>query len=208
MTKKRYSWSLLAMFVTAGLYGQVPAGERMDNERVRVVVASEQPHRPGPQHEHKRNRVMIYLGDGETTFTSAAGKVDKLKVKKGDVLWSPATGPHVSENITDQPFQIVEVELKGKPQHVAVPESKLDPLKVDPKHYTLIFENDQVRVLRVRFGAHEKGVLHEHTLDHLVVYMNDQARGKTGEVRLDGVMTHTEENPLDQAVERIAIDLK
>jgi mannose-6-phosphate isomerase-like protein (cupin superfamily) len=205
---KQYRWSLLAVFVTAVLYAQVPAGERIDNERVRVFVANEQPHHPGAQHEHKVNRVMIYLGDGEMTFKTPAGKVDKLKVKKGDVLWSPATGPHVSENITDHAFQIVEVELKGKPQHRAVPESKLDPLKVDPKHYTLVFENDQVRVLRVRFGAKEKGVLHEHTLDHLVVYMNDQARGKTGEVRLDGVMTHTEENPLDHPVERIAIDLK
>jgi hypothetical protein len=50
--------------------------------------------------------------------------------------------------------------------------------------------------------------LHEHALNHIVVYLTDQARGKTGEVRLDGQMTHTEENPLDHAVERIAVDLK
>lgn len=61
----------------------------------------------------------------------------------------------VSENITDHAFQIVEIELKNKPQaQIAMPD--LDPLKADPKHYSLEFENDQVRVLRVRFGPHEK----------------------------------------------------
>ena len=86
--------------------------------------------------------------------------------------------------------------------------SDLDPLKLDPKHYKLEFENDQVRVLRVRFGPNEKGVLHEHTMNHVVVYLNDQRKGKAGEFRLDPPETHTEENPLDHAVERIAIDIK
>ena len=31
-----------------------------------------------------------------------------------------------------------------------------DPVEVDPKHYTVEFENDRVRVLRVKFGPHEK----------------------------------------------------
>ncbi len=30
-----------------------------------------------------------------------------------------------------------------------------DAVKVDPKHYTVEFENDQVRVLRIRYGPHE-----------------------------------------------------
>lgn len=31
-----------------------------------------------------------------------------------------------------------------------------DPLKVDPKHYKVEFENDRVRVLRIKYGAGEK----------------------------------------------------
>ena len=202
------SWSLLAVLTAGVLCGEVPSGVKIDTARVRVLVATDQPHHPGAVHQHTMNRVMIYLGAGQMTLTAPGGKVEKVEFKAGDVLWSPAGGPHVSENITDHAFQIVEIELKNKPRQAAAPMSKLDPLKVDPKHYTLEFENDQVRVLRVRFGPHEKGVLHEHTMDHVVVYLNDQARGKAGEVRLDGVMTHTEENPLDHAVERLAIDLK
>src|SRR5262249_37239615 len=104
------------------------------------------------------------------------------------------------------PFQLVEIELKNKPHPVAL--TDLDPLKADPKHYKLEFENDYVRVLRVRFGPNEKGVRHEHKLNHVVVYITDQAKGKAGTVKLDPPETHTEENPLNQAVERIAIDLK
>jgi hypothetical protein len=44
----------------------------------------------------------------------------------------------------------------------AAPAMAQDPVKVDPKHYTLAFENDQVRVLRVHYGPHEKSVMHEH----------------------------------------------
>src|SRR5437868_12053264 len=190
--RQRWSGCLVALLAAAGLQAQVPDGVRIDDRRVRVVVATEQPHHPNPLHEHPMNRVLIYLGDGQVTFTSPAGKVEKVQFKKGDVRWNPASGPHISENTTDHPFQIVEIELKNKPQTPPVAISTLDPLTIDPKHYTLEFENDQVRVLRVRFGANEKGLLHEHSYSNVVVYLNDQARGKTGEARLDGPRTHTE----------------
>jgi uncharacterized RmlC-like cupin family protein len=196
---------MLAALAATGLYAQT---QNIDTPRVRAFVATEQPHHPSALHEHPMNRVMIYLGDGAMSYTSPAGKVEKVQFKKGDVLWNPAMGPHISENISDHPFQMVEIELKGKPRVPPLTLSKLDPLKIDPKHYTLEFENDQVRVLRVRFGPNEKGLEHEHTYENVVVYLNDQARGKTGEMRIDGPRTHTEENPLDRAVERLSIDLK
>jgi hypothetical protein len=36
-----------------------------------------------------------------------------------------------------------------------------DPLKVDPKHYKVGFENDQVRVVRVHFDPHYKSVMNQ-----------------------------------------------
>jgi quercetin dioxygenase-like cupin family protein len=197
----------LAIFSVVGLWGQAASNVKIDSPQARVLVVTEQPHHPSALHEHPLNRVMIYLGDGQLKRTTPDGKAQKSEYKAGQVVWSPAEGPHISENITDHPFQIVEIEVKNKPQ-AQTAMSAIDPLKADPKHYSLEFENDQVRVLRVRFGPHEKGVLHEHKLNHIVVYLTDQAKGKAGEVRLDEAMTHTEENPLDHAVERIAIDLK
>lgn len=37
-----------------------------------------------------------------------------------------------------------------------------DPTVVDAKHYTVEFENDQVRVLRISYGPGEESVMHEH----------------------------------------------
>jgi quercetin dioxygenase-like cupin family protein len=201
------SFKLLAVLAAMPLCGQAPSNVKIDSPQARVLVVTEQPHHRSALHEHPMNRVMIYLGSGQLIRTTADGKVQNMEFKAGDVRWSPAEGPHTSEYIADQPFQIVEIELKNKPQPpVEMP--AIDPLKADPKHYSLEFENAQVRVLRVRFGPHERGVLHEHKLNHIVVYLTDQAKGKKGEVRLDEPMTHTEENPLDHPVERIAIDLK
>jgi quercetin dioxygenase-like cupin family protein len=194
-------------FTALAVWGQAPGNVKIDSPQARVLVVTEQPHHPSALHEHPMNRVMIYLGSGQMIRTTPDGKVQKIEFKAGDVRWSPAEGKHTSEYITENPFQLVEIELKNKPQpSMTMP--AIDPLKADPKHYSLEFENDQVRVLRVHFGPHEKGVLHEHKLTHIVVYLTDQARGKAGEVRLDEPMTHTEENPLDHPVERIAIDLK
>src|SRR5438132_5921816 len=122
--------SLLAVFAAATVYAEVPAGVRIDDPRVRVLVATEQPHKPSAMHEHGMNRVMIYLGDGEMKYTSKDGKVQTVKFKKGDVKWNPAEGPHISENISDQVFQMVEIELKNKPQSPPLVLSKLDPLKI------------------------------------------------------------------------------
>lgn len=37
-----------------------------------------------------------------------------------------------------------------------------DPTEVDPEHYTVAFENDAVRVLRIQYGPGEKSVMHQH----------------------------------------------
>ena len=39
---------------------------------------------------------------------------------------------------------------------------KTDPVKVDPKHYKVEFENESVRVLRISYAPGEKSVMHYH----------------------------------------------
>ena len=47
-----------------------------------------------------------------------------------------------------------------------------DPVKVDPRHYRVVFENAQVRVLRIHYGPHETSVMHSHP-DGVVTYLTD-----------------------------------
>ncbi|HSA91714.1 MAG TPA: hypothetical protein VLE48_01780 [Terriglobales bacterium] len=48
-----------------------------------------------------------------------------------------------------------------------------DPVKMDPKHYHVMFENDQVRVLHIIYAPGEKSVMHEHP-DSVAVLLTDQ----------------------------------
>src|ERR1044071_4080628 len=47
-----------------------------------------------------------------------------------------------------------------------------DAVKVDAKHYTVMLENDQVRVLKVRYGAGEKSAMHSHP-NSVAVFLSD-----------------------------------
>src|SRR5438132_12050885 len=48
-----------------------------------------------------------------------------------------------------------------------------DPVQVNPKHYTVVFENDQVRVLHIHYAPGEKSVMHSHP-DAVAVFLEDQ----------------------------------
>lgn len=48
-----------------------------------------------------------------------------------------------------------------------------DPAKVDPKHYHVLFDNDEVRVLHIIYAPGEKSVMHEHP-DAVAVFLTDQ----------------------------------
>jgi hypothetical protein len=50
--------------------------------------------------------------------------------------------------------------------------SAQDAVKVDPKHSTVVSENDQVRILKVHYGPHEKSVMHSH-FNTVAVFLND-----------------------------------
>jgi hypothetical protein len=151
--------------------------------------------------------VLIYLDNGVMTRQEGSGQVQNIEFHRGEVRWRPASGAYVAENIGDHPIRILEIDLKGKAAGPA-PVSKLDPTVVDAKHYKVEFENEQVRVLRVHYDAHDKGELHQHMLNRVVLYLNDQPGAKADDVRMSGPGTHTEQNAGDQPADRIAVELK
>ena len=107
----------------------------------------------------------------------------------------------------NQSIRILEIDLKGPPAGPAAV-STLDPVAVDGKHYKVAFENEHVRVLRIHYEPREKGQTHEHILNRVVLYLNDQPGGKADEVRMAGAATHAEENASEHPADRIAVELK
>jgi quercetin dioxygenase-like cupin family protein len=98
--------------------------------------------------------------------------------------------------------------------------SAQDAVKVDPKHYSVVSENDQVRILKVHYGPHEKSVMHSHP-NTVAVFLTD-AKGtftfpdgkkqdfavKAGDSQYSPAASHLPENTGDKEMEVIVIELK
>lgn len=95
-----------------------------------------------------------------------------------------------------------------------------DPLKVEPRHYKLDFENDHVQVISVHYGPHEKSSMHEHPGGVVVVISgghlkftdeNGKVRevfSKPGEARWFAPFKHTVENVGDTAYNSVYVVVK
>ena len=142
-----------------------------------------------------------------------------VQFKAGQPLWSAAGGIHVAEVTLDQPITIVEMELrKPSGKNAATP---LDPLQADPRHYSLEFENHQVRVFRVKIGPRETTAMYEHILGRVTVYLTDQKARIVGPAGKTDVQTRKagdivwaeggkrrDENLSDQPFEAVVVELK
>jgi hypothetical protein len=205
-------YATLPVLLVAGLEAQnAPAAAtittKLDSPQARVYVATLQPHTPSRSaNGHATNRVLVYLDEGVMTVQDGAA-TQTIAFHRGDVRWRPAGGAYTAENTSDHPIRILEIDLKGQAAGPA-PVSKLDPAVVDPRHYRIDLENDQVRVLRVHYDARDTGAQHEHILNRVVVYLNDQPGARADDVRIAGAATHTEQNASDQPADRIAIEIK
>jgi uncharacterized RmlC-like cupin family protein len=181
--------------------------QRLDTAQVRVYVATLTPHVPVVSKTgHATHRVLIYMDDGVMTIKDGADTAT-INFKRGDVRWRPAGGPYTAENVSDHPIRILEVDLKGAPAGPA-PVTTLDPVAVDPEHYKVELENEFVRVLRVHLGPGERSARHEHILNRVVFYVNDQTGAKADDVRISGAATHVEANESATRADRIAVEMK
>src|SRR6266700_262298 len=123
------------------------------------------------------------------------------------------------ENLSDTASENVMVELK-KPGAAGAAKTTLDPVKLDPKHYKVVINNDQVRVLRSKYGPHEKSVMHEHPASvavfmsdcHVKFTLPDDTSQDTNSKAHDAIWVeagkHLPENVGDKPTEVIVIELK
>src|SRR5271154_6965202 len=99
---------LLHLILVAGIplfaQGNKPI---LDNDQVRVLSVTDQPHVKTPQHQHKVNRVMVYLNAGKQEMTQD-GQKTLVEYKAGEAKWSVAGGMHRAEVVSATPLHIVE----------------------------------------------------------------------------------------------------
>jgi quercetin dioxygenase-like cupin family protein len=191
----------------------------LENQWVRVVRLKLGPQEETSVHSHP-NIIAVLLTDAQINVTNADGTVQRLARKAGDVLYQPEGGSaHSERNISDQPLEVVVVELKPGSAGSSAPVS-LDPVKLDPEHHPVVLENNRVRAIRTILEPHLKSPMHEHP-HYVVVYLTElhttmkMADGREvdnprrpGEVAWRDALTHETENIGAKTAVEIQIELK
>ena len=98
--------------------------------------------------------------------------------------------------------------------------SAQDPAKVDSNHYKVVFENDDVRVVRITYGPGEKSVMHYHP-DNVAVFLTDnqvefnlpdgevvEMAATEGQAVWEPAGKHLPKNVGDKPFELILVELK
>lgn len=178
---------LLSLTLAATAFGAT-SEVILKNDQVEIVKVLAEPAHKTRDHEHKINRVMIYLDAGGQVTTYADGNVVRQPWKAGEALWSPAEGLHRVAYETTAPVGLVKVELQQNSPVGSPAPGPLDPLKVDPAHYAVEFENEQVRVIRVKIPAGAEAPMHAHVRSRAIVYLTPAQFEAT---TADGVTTQS-----------------
>lgn len=213
---------ILFLFALSALAAVQSIETFVDDARVRVIKVTVPVDHATGMHEHKINRVMLYLQEGGQKVIHADGREVIQQWAAGQPLWSPAVGMHRVELIADEPQSIVEIEL-NQPGPADPPElGPLDPLAVDPGHYRVIFENDQVRVIHVEIGPGESAPMHEHLRARAVTYLTAahfEATSEDGRTAIshqqagdvvwsDSLIRHREINRGSNVFKGVVVELK
>jgi quercetin dioxygenase-like cupin family protein len=95
-----------------------------------------------------------------------------------------------------------------------------DATKVEPNHYHVAFENENVRVINMHYGPHEKSAMHQHAAG-VAVYITggnfrftdengkvSEANAKAGEARWFPAFKHKVENLSDKPFDGVYIEIK
>lgn len=82
-----------------------------ENDRVRVLRIKYGPREKSKMHGHPAC-VAVFLTEGRFRFTYPDGKSEEITGQAGQILQLDAF-VHDPENLSDQPFEAILVELKG-----------------------------------------------------------------------------------------------
>ena len=190
----------------------------IENDWVRVLRVKEGPHEKAAMHEHPAT-VVVFLTDAHQRIVGGDGTLQEITRKTGEVQYRDAV-KHADENISDRPLEAVVIELKPDAPKAQAAAITLDPVKLDPEHHPVVFENERVRVLRTILEPHLKAPMHEHP-HYVVVYLTDLhtamrlSDGKMidnlrrpGELAWRDALKHETENVGDGTAMEIQVELK
>jgi quercetin dioxygenase-like cupin family protein len=166
-------------------------------------------------HSHPAGCAIFYK-DAALKTTSPTGEVRTREYRAGEVSCGDAYS-HMVENV-GKDTEFVQVHLKNRktfdhlhtgrslvyPVRIKAP----DPIDADPAHYFVQFENDIVRLARIKVPGGVKAPMHAH-LAYCIVEIRDMETGvKAGDSSCGNAMAHESLNNAKSVNEAITIEFK
>lgn len=119
LTKPFYWLAVLVVVPAVLLVGQELQTRRapqFENEHVKVWKSIILPDQPLRMHRHEHARALIALTDATLDIVQDSGKTETVHWEAGKAYWLTHDEPdtmHADVNNTDQPIEVIVVELKN-----------------------------------------------------------------------------------------------
>jgi len=166
-------------------------------------------------HSHPAGCAIFYK-DATLKMTSPTGEIRTHEYRAGDVSCSDGYS-HIPENVGKE-TEFVQFHLKNRKtfDHIQTGRSLVypaqikapDPIDADPTHYFVQFENDVVRLARIKVPGGVKTPMHAH-LAYCIVEIRDMDNGvKAGDSSCGNAMQHESLNSAKSVNEAITIEFK
>jgi quercetin dioxygenase-like cupin family protein len=186
-----------------------------ENDVARIIRVKLPAGAKSVMHSHPAGCTIFYK-DATLKTTSQAGEVRTREYRAGDVTCGDAHS-HLPENVgRDTEFILVHLNNRktfdplqtGRslvyPARIKAP----DPIDADPTHYFVQFENDVVRLARIKVPGGVKTPMHAH-LAYCIVEIRDMETGvKAGDSSCGDAMAHESPNNAKSVNEAITIEFK
>lgn len=188
-----------------------------ENDAVRVVRIKYGAGEESVMHYHP-DSVAVFVTDIEGEMTLPDGTNQPFASSAGTAVFN-AAGDHLPRNTSGAYWEVVEIELKDRDSAGGEPAGP-DPTVVDPDHYTTEFENEKVRIVRIKYSPGEESVMHYHP-DSIAVFMTDNrgqmtmpdgsttdTEARAGDVVFNQAGQHLPKNMSESGTELVLVELK
>lgn len=190
-----------------------------ENDAVRLLRIAYGPGEASVMHYHPAT-CSISLGAASWQMTDPDGNVTQDSATAVGQVECGDAAVHLPENSGGQPSELVLVEFKEGATPGMATWDQPGAVAADPAHYSVEFENDVVRLLRIAYGPGEQSVMHHHPANCSVALGDASWRmtDPTGAMAQDSVMlgevecgdagVHKPENTTSGPSELILIEFK
>jgi quercetin dioxygenase-like cupin family protein len=186
-----------------------------ENELARVIRVKYPRGAKSVMHSHPAGCAIFYK-DAKFKLTAPTGESRTVEFRAGDVSCSDAYS-HLPENVGDD-TEFVLVHLKNRKtfDHLQTGRSLVvpsqpnvpDAVDIDPAHYSVQFENDVVRLTRIKAPGGVSTPRHAHAA-YCIVEIRDMENGvRAGDASCGDAMAHASQNNAKSLNEAITIEFK